>query len=700
MSVASPPRVRTLTAGEVAWAAVLPCGLLTLALIVLAGPPLGHAFLAPRGERLWPREAIFVYGYAEPVKHGRYVVALLGPALLAAAVLAGAQRELRLGASTLATLAGATQLALAGFLIAAVLGQNSAIFPLPAWLPRPWPVFGPLRYALALAAPLLLIAARRRPGVAERIAAAARETNVRRRACLALAVAFAATWLLSAVDTDGTIGRSPGLGLVPWTIDDAFAILDGSGPLVGYHAMYAHLWPYPAAAAMALFGTTIGVFTVTLVLVAGLALLAVYAVFRRVARSSPLALALFAPFVAIGFLPVRLNDPHGPPLWFSNAQVFSMWPLRYAGPYLLAWLTARHVDGAAPRRTWALFLAAGLVLLNNAEFGTGAVAATLLALACTPRYRSRHALPRLALEAAAGLLAAVLLVTLLTLAVAGTLPHFADAVEFARLFGVLGLTAIPMPLFGLHLVLYATFVAAIGLAAVRIAQRAEGQSLTSMLAWSGTFGLIAASYWIGRSDDLKLVALFSTWAFALAFVTVVVGARTRSPRLAPSDRRRLGRAGRAGARRHGDRENAGSVVAGRTPEGSDARPGDEAGGRRALRRARDAAGREGRDPQRGRTPHRLRHRARERLAVRVPRKHRDAAAVRPHARGRTPRRRAQAVPAGAPADGGAPGGARRRRLLGARRKRRRLAVERRALSGGAGRPATLPRLCQGWSVRC
>jgi hypothetical protein len=41
-----------------------------------------------------------------------------------------------------------------------------------------------------------------------------------------------------------------------------------------------------------------------------------------------------------------------------------------------------------------------------------------------------------------------------------------------------------------------------------------------MLAWSGTFGLLAGSYYVGRSDDIKLYSLFSAWGLALALLTV------------------------------------------------------------------------------------------------------------------------------------------------------------------------------------
>ena len=40
-----------------------------------------------------------------------------------------------------------------------------------------------------------------------------------------------------------------------WTLNDAFAVLDGRTPLVDYHLIYAKLLPYPAALVLLAFGT-------------------------------------------------------------------------------------------------------------------------------------------------------------------------------------------------------------------------------------------------------------------------------------------------------------------------------------------------------------------------------------------------------------------------------------------------------------
>ena len=94
-----------------------------------------------------------------------------------------------------------------------------------------------------------------------------------------------------------------------------------------------------------------------------------------------------------------LDNRYGP------SNLFSMFPMRYGGPYVLAWLLVRHVDRLRPRRASLLFLAAGLVLLNNPDFGMPAFAATLVALLWTDGARGGRASARSCWSAALGLLA-------------------------------------------------------------------------------------------------------------------------------------------------------------------------------------------------------------------------------------------------------------------------------------------------------
>jgi hypothetical protein len=508
----SAERARTPRAGEVAWIAALPCALALLAAIVWLGPVIGHALPGPGADALWPREAHYVAGQPEPVKHGRYLVALAGPALLAAAVLvpAGRRGRLRLQPATLRALVGMSQLALVAFLVLTVLSQHNVALRNPYPL---WPIFsvGKMAFAAALAGATVL--ALRRAGVARLVARAARERRALRLACLVVAGGLAAAWLLAAIDSDRSIGDGGGLD---WPMDDTFAVLNGRTPLLNYHPVYAQLVPYLSAGTMRVLGATALTFTLTMATLSLLALLAVYATLRRVARSSPLALALFLPLLAAGFLLVHLPD--GAVL--SAVRLFSMWPMRYGGAYLVAWLTARQLDGAAPRRIEPLAFVAGLVLIDDVEFGASALVATVAALLCARRGWSPRTLAALVARVAVGLLVAGLAVALLTLVRGGQLPRPGILLEYPRIFGTAGSLGVPMPTMGLHLAVYVTFAATIAVAAVRRAGWDEEPLLTGMLAWSGVFGLLAGSYFVGRSDTVKLVSLFSAWFLALALLAV------------------------------------------------------------------------------------------------------------------------------------------------------------------------------------
>jgi hypothetical protein len=504
-------RVRMLQPADAAWIAGLPCALVLVAAIVWLGPPLGHALPGPGSDTLWPREAPYVFGHPEPVKHARYLIALAGPLLLAGAVLASARRRVELRPRPARTLVFASQAALVALLVAAVLGQHHV---LRVGADPIWPILSYGKIVVAAALVLLFLVAIRRAPVARLAVRATREVGWLRIACLAVAVVLAGCWLFTAVQTDRSLGDP---GALNWTMDDAFAVLDGRTPLVDYHALYAQLVPYLSAATLGLFGGTTLVFTLTMEALSLLTLLAVYATFRRIVRSSPLALALYLPMVAAGFLLGGSGAGQA-----SNVAYYSMWPMRYGGAYLMAWLTVRHLDGAAPRRAWPLGFVGGLVLVDNLEFGLPAFAATVAALLAVRRDWSWRAVARLAAELAIGVLAAVALFAAATAVRAGRLPRPGILLEFPRIFGTAGATAIPMATFGLHLALYVTFVAALVMAIVRRIGCDDTSPLTGALAWSGVFGLLAGSYFMGRSDYFKLIGLFSAWFFALGLIAVVV----------------------------------------------------------------------------------------------------------------------------------------------------------------------------------
>jgi hypothetical protein len=512
--------VRRLEPSEIAWIAAPPCALATVLLVVLLGPLIGNALLQPdpAREAFWPDLGVV----PEPIQHGRFLAGLLGPPLLVGLVLASAhpRMRVRLRAGTIAGLVLAGQASLLAFLLICLAAQNDIGFNADFVRSPHLRYFSATTLLVAAALPALALMLLRRQPLAARLRDLTRETTARRLGCLLAAMLYTALWLLTAVNLDGSVGAAnPAVSAhLPWTMGESFAVLNGRTPLVDFHAQYGQLWAYLAAAPMALLGRTISTYSLVMVTGSGLALLTVYATFRRLVRSSLLALGLFAPFVAtVGFMVV------GPPgRRYESLNLYSLWPIRYAGPFVLLWLTARHVDRAAPQRAWVLFAAAGLVAVNSMDFGLAGGAATLAALTAAAPPRSWRAAGRLAATAAGGALAAVTLCALLTLLRSGSLPRFGLLFEFGRLYGVGGWAQLPMPVLGLHLAVFLTFAVALVLAAVRTAQHAEDRLMTALLAWIGVFGLAASVYYLGRAHPYTLFPYFAPWAFALALLLVVV----------------------------------------------------------------------------------------------------------------------------------------------------------------------------------
>jgi hypothetical protein len=521
---------RELTPGERAWLAVVPCTLLVCALALLLGPPLGEAFLAPRGAAFWPSVDEVQAIRPEPVEHARYLIALLGPLLLCAAIVAGSGR-VRLPPVWIRRLVDATQVGLLAALCTFLVAQRLHTYGLVYGGPLRRVYFTVPTLVAATALTVALVALLHRDRVSERVGGWLRETRPKRVAGILLAVAFTLTWLLTAVFTESSIGHSgfPINVTLPFSIDEAYAILDGRTPLVDFHAQYGQLWPYLAALTMSLFGASITTYTITMAAGTAVVLLAIYATFRRIARSSLAALLLYVPFVSTGFF----MEVGPPAARYGPSNLFTIFPIRYGGPYLLAWLTARHIDGVRPHAVPLLFCAAGIVALNNPEFGFAAAIATFAALLYARPPSSRRAGARLAGGAAAGLLAALALLSLLTLVRAGSLPHLSLLLEFANIDGIEGWTMVPMPTIGFHLAVFATFVAALAVATVRAVNRHGDTLLTGMLAWAGLFGLGAGSYYAGRSHPETLIDLFSAWSLAVLLLTVVV---VRAIRARPSRR--------------------------------------------------------------------------------------------------------------------------------------------------------------------
>jgi hypothetical protein len=361
---------------------------------------------------------------------------------------------------------------------------------------------------------------------------------LRDRAWLALPIAalVTAVFLLPAIVTDDTVGRS-GRFATPQLLgyaNDYFEAVNGRTPLVDYIGQYTSLLPLPLAPILAAFDSSVTAYSIAMCLLSGVALLAVFGVFSEVIRRPWVALALFVPFLALALFPWH---DQGAAREF-NGNYYAMLPDRLLGPFLLGWLVALAARGrVAP---WVLFGVAGLTVLNNAEFGVSALLSLAVAAAAT--YERGMVLERSVsetlIQAAAGLAGAVVLVCAVILIRTGNLPDPELLTYFNRLFlrGSFGL--VPMKSLGLHWALYATYAAALVMAAARIVGRAPERTLTTMLAYSGSLGLLTGMYFVGRSVQLQLMILFPIWGLCLALVAWTAAISLRGAR---GDRARLRR---------------------------------------------------------------------------------------------------------------------------------------------------------------
>ena len=498
-------------AADVAW-----IGLALGALVLVAA----LLWLAPALEGLSPDPSYPFFSVwqsavqPEPLESVRWLLALAAPFALAGLVLVLGSRspaEHRFDGALIAV-----QVIGIALVVWAVLEQESGpYFPEPADYFEPLLLSTPVLVAgVLIGAGLcwLLISGR---GRFDRLLGG-RSPSSPGAAAWIVAVVVTILWLLPAVVTDANVASSGSIASshIPAWADDYFAVINGRVPLVDYGAQYAQLLPLVVAPAIDALGNSLVAFSAVATALSVLALSALYGVLGQVTRRPWVAVALYVPVVAISLVPWSALGPRSE---FSG-DYFGFFPGRYLLPFVLAWLCAVHVRRARPGAA-VLFFVGGLAVLNNFEFGTAALIALAVALSLASPRSPLRALWALVPRALLGLAAALLTVSGVTLISAGELPDLGLLTHFTRIFVSESFGLVPMPTLGLHIPIYLTFVAALLLAAVRHVQGRDDRALTAMLAYAGVFGLLAGSYFAGRSLPWQLILLFPIWGFAVALLS-------------------------------------------------------------------------------------------------------------------------------------------------------------------------------------
>jgi hypothetical protein len=522
-------------ADDLAWLAVIGGAIALAAALIWLAPPLSHHYPAPIHDVFGVWRGLIA---PEPLEDVRSMLTLATPILLAGVVLAFGSRQP--SRRSLDYLVVAVQVIGIGVLVWGVLGQiRTGPLVTPDYfdqylLSLPNLIAGAV-IGLALTAAIVRPPALARP---ESILRVSQRLRGSLWVPLAIALLASAIWLLPAVNTDSTLSQAGRLaaGHIPVQGEDYFAVVNGRTPLVNYISQYANLLPLIVAPVLRAFGPSITAYSITMCVLSGVGMMAIYGAFSQVTRSAWTGLVLYVPWVALSLFP--WNDI-GPYREF-NGIYHGILPDRYFGPFVLALLCALFIRG---RRIpiFALFAFAGLVLLNNYEFGVGALLATVVALPVSwdRSLPLRRRLPPLLAQGGTGLLAALALVSAVMLIRTGQLPDPALLTYFNRLFLQDSYGLEPMPAVGLHWALYATYAATLLIAAVRYLHDKPDRTLTGMLAFSGIFGLTTGMYFVGRSSQYQLMLLFPAWGLALALVAWTAAGSLRSARASGTGMRRL-----------------------------------------------------------------------------------------------------------------------------------------------------------------
>jgi hypothetical protein len=339
-----------------------------------------------------------------------------------------------------------------------------------------------------------------------------------------VAAGWAVVRLLEQVFTDRDAVQMPSVEGVhlPFQMGEFAAAANGRVPLVDFHSQYVNLLGLLLRPVFSLTGFNITTFTSAMAALSLVGFWLIYRVFVRVTGSSWVGLLLFVPWLGVSLVNM---EPDGSGR-MSAFSYYAVGPMRYLGVFVLAYGTAYYLAAPRLRRLVVVSCVAGLVVLNNLDFGVPAAAGLWASALLFPPPGQTGI--RQALRASGVVVGGVALAFAVCWVVArltwGSWPHAGALIEYQRAFAVLGFFMLRMPQVGLYWAVYATFMVAVLYAVfVRFSESAAAfpcrrRLSVGMLAYGGVAGLGSGAYYVGRSHPAVLVALYPAWAFAAALL--------------------------------------------------------------------------------------------------------------------------------------------------------------------------------------
>lgn len=506
---------------DLAWLAVVPAVAIVAPALRWLAPPLARTVMPTPSWHVFPSVRSLIV--PEPLEQLRYFMALATPVLIIGFALLLRWAAVRRSWSR-ARWCGPGVVAVQ-LLVVAGAGY--------CWADqadrRPW--FTGVNLVVALVVAGALLALVRRGLVARSIGRA--WTVV----AMVAAVLLTVVWLLPALYGNAAITHASGILTyhLQFTMNELLTVANDQAPLVGYASQYTKLLPYLVAPVLGVTGTSVMAVTGIMWALSLASMLAVYLALRTVTGNAVAALLLYVPFLAVSNYTLVEEGPER----ILLANLYGVVPLRVTAPFVVAWLMTLELKRPHRGARVALFVAGGLAAANNIEYGLPCLGALFVGLLC-----ARNAggwtwseCKRLVTEAVAGCALAVVAVCVLTLATSGTLPDLKYLAQFNRAFAIEGFGLVPMPAYGLHVVVFLTFCAALTVAAVASATGSafarRSPVLVGALAYSGVLGLGSYAYWVGRSAPDALFSLFPTWGFTVCLLVWTI-VREAGPRRSPA----------------------------------------------------------------------------------------------------------------------------------------------------------------------